>query len=483
MMRKLKRLTGQGEEGQSLVLLAFALLVVIGATAMSVDVGRAYWAKTQVQAAVDAAALAGAASLPDTTTAGTQADAYWDLNNNFLESQGSNVTLTKNFDTAGSREITVTGSADIDTWFARVLGINSWHVSATASAEFQKVDAMLVLDRSGSMCYDSHGPAGNFYGLIRLSDGNLSSGSSTQMPNSSSNRQIQVAKHSDVSSMALSNLVYVGQRFKFESSTSAEWMEIVSIDSADKITVKRGVGNPNNSGGSGSSTITTHNAGSNAWARGTSCTQAGKGPFYPWEYIKSGALTFVDNMNSSYDQVGYVDFHSQGYLAQDMTSSFTTVRNAISGQFDPGVVDASRPNGDDEEIYTNIAHGIWYGVNRHLNSPNRRDDTLKVLVLLSDGVPTKYCTNTSNPSNYSTSCTRSDYNTGTSTTKAELAADYAKTKKVVIYTISYGSAADEDLMQYIADTTGGKHYVAPDSATLQTAFEEIAKSTHVKLTN
>lgn len=134
MMRRMKRLVGQGEEGQSLVLLAFAMIGLLGATAMSVDVGRAYWAKTQMQAAVDAAALAGAAGLPNTTTAGTQADQYWELNNDPLQSQGTNLVLTKSYTSGTTNKITATGQADVQTWFARVVGLNSWHITATATA-------------------------------------------------------------------------------------------------------------------------------------------------------------------------------------------------------------------------------------------------------------------------------------------------------------------------------------------------------------
>lgn len=479
MLKRLKRLAGQGEEGQSLVLLAFALIVVLGATAMSVDVGRAYWAKTQVQAAVDAAALAGAAGLPNTTTAGAQADTYWELNNNFLQSQGSNVTLTKSYSLSSTKEITVTGSADINTWFARVLGIDSWHVSASATAEFQQVDAMLVLDRSGSMCYDSHGPNGNYYGLIRLVDGNLSNSGSTQMPDTSGNRQIQVAKDSSVSSSALSDLIWVGQRFKFDSSS--EWMEVVSIDTSDRITIARGVGNPNSNPG-GTTTRATHNAGTSAWMRGSTCTQAGKGPFLPWAYIKTGGTVFVNNMNSAYDQIGYVDFGSQGTLNQDFTTNFTNLKTTITSTWDPGITTASNMNGDDEDHYTNIAHGIWYGVNRHLTSPNKRAGVSKVIVLLSDGVPNKYCSNSASASAQTSTCTDTQ-NTTTATQWSKDAADYAKANNIIIYTISYGAGADTALMADIAARTGGKHYITPNEATLNTAFQEIAKSTHVKLTN
>jgi hypothetical protein len=52
---------------------------------------------------------------------------------------------------------------------------------------------------------------------------------------------------------------------------------------------------------------------------------------------------------------------------------------------------------------------------------------------------------------------------------------------VTIYTIAYGSASDEALMEDIAEMTGGLYFYAPDDTTLEEAFETIGKSTNLKL--
>ncbi len=56
-------------------LLCGALVVMLGFAAFAIDVGRAYFAKRQLQASADAAALAGAQNLPDEAAAKALADA------------------------------------------------------------------------------------------------------------------------------------------------------------------------------------------------------------------------------------------------------------------------------------------------------------------------------------------------------------------------------------------------------------------------
>lgn len=68
------------ESGQALVIVALSLVVLLGATALSVDLGMAYNAKAKLQAAADAAALAGAQDLPDAAAAILTAEEYAGLN-------------------------------------------------------------------------------------------------------------------------------------------------------------------------------------------------------------------------------------------------------------------------------------------------------------------------------------------------------------------------------------------------------------------
>lgn len=54
----------RGERGQVIVLLVLFLVVLLGMSAMVIDVGYAYYAHRSLQASADAAALAGAQELP-----------------------------------------------------------------------------------------------------------------------------------------------------------------------------------------------------------------------------------------------------------------------------------------------------------------------------------------------------------------------------------------------------------------------------------
>ena len=69
-MRTLRTLLRQNDEsGQAIVILAVTLVVLCGVSALVIDVGKAYVVNRHLQASVDAAALAGAQSLPDPTAA------------------------------------------------------------------------------------------------------------------------------------------------------------------------------------------------------------------------------------------------------------------------------------------------------------------------------------------------------------------------------------------------------------------------------
>jgi Flp pilus assembly protein TadG len=136
-----------------------ATVVLIGCTAMVVDVGLAWYANRQMQATVDAAALAAAQDLPNTDTASADATSYLNRNHiNGVTNMTKSVT-TKCLSTAPgcnpANAIVISARAQVNTLFARVFGINSWHVTAKATAcqpcSGRPLDVMMVLDRTQSM--------------------------------------------------------------------------------------------------------------------------------------------------------------------------------------------------------------------------------------------------------------------------------------------------------------------------------------------
>lgn len=462
------------DEGQALVLLALLLVGIIGLVGLSVDVGRVVWARTQMQAAVDAAALAAAQSLPSTTAAEATANEYFEDNAGIFYEQGSNVQLTVTTDGQAKR-VLLKGEADLDTWFMRVLGIPSFHIKAEAEAESLVVDAVLVLDRSGSMCWDSHGPSGNYYGRVRLAN---------SLAASSTDRTVTLTKDSAYAAYALADILWVGQRFKFSGKN--EWMEIAAIGpaaangtipalAASQVYVTRNVANPNVNGGGSAAGLASHSAG--ARLHGNTCQQAGKGPYYPWVHMKNGANVFVDQLNPVYDRIGYVHYGTRGTVQSAWTQNFASLKSTISNSPDPSKPAGSPANGDNTDYWTNIAHGIWTGRTQLLTA---RSNAKKVMVLLSDGVASAYC------GTYNASC--SSYSTGQSGAAAATArshalaqASQAAAEDIVIYTIAYGADSDPALMQEIAELTGGTYHWAPDDQALQEAFEEIGKATNLRL--
>jgi hypothetical protein len=133
-----------------------------------VDVGHAMLVQRQLQAGVDAAALAGVQHLPDKPMAESVAVQYSATpgSKNAVNTVGNAVTSATaqciagvpgcNRRDGGYNGIVVESSSKVPTWFGRIIGINSLSVSAKATAcspcVVKPLDIMVVLDRTGSMC-------------------------------------------------------------------------------------------------------------------------------------------------------------------------------------------------------------------------------------------------------------------------------------------------------------------------------------------
>jgi Putative Flp pilus-assembly TadE/G-like/von Willebrand factor type A domain len=156
------------ESGQVIVLFAVALVVLLGMAALAIDVGYAYYAKRSLQASADAAALAGAASLPDGSVASSTAYQYGGADGGKNENANVPPVTTKVTTRCVSvapcnpvNAILVEQSTVVPTRFAKLLGIDQFNISVKATAcspcGAKPLDIMLVLDRTGSMCQDSNG--------------------------------------------------------------------------------------------------------------------------------------------------------------------------------------------------------------------------------------------------------------------------------------------------------------------------------------
>ena len=118
------------ERGAVVALVAILLPLMMGIAALAIDVGSWYLTQGQLQAAADAAALAGAADLPSSPsgaeslaqTIGTK------------DASGATVTSVTPYNSSSS-EIQVTLSKTGSLWFAALFGVKAPTITASAVAE------------------------------------------------------------------------------------------------------------------------------------------------------------------------------------------------------------------------------------------------------------------------------------------------------------------------------------------------------------
>jgi Flp pilus assembly protein TadG len=146
------------QRGSAMWLMVAGLIPSIGLIGSGIDAGRIYMVKTQLQAGVDAAALAGARAFSisgtEPNSRESQAAAYFNGNfpTGFMGS--ATVALDPQFQVVnGVNVTTVTATTTIPMSFMKVFGFLSQPVTAVAKAQLQPrpLEVMVVLDNTGSM--------------------------------------------------------------------------------------------------------------------------------------------------------------------------------------------------------------------------------------------------------------------------------------------------------------------------------------------
>ena len=160
------------QRGQILPWVAVMMVALLGVCGLTLDVARAMVVHRQLQAATNAAALAGAQQMPDGDYSGT-AKSYGsgagNSNNSatysagtavvtplcvaFLKSQGLPCSGS-----AGAKALQIQQSANVPMLFAGLLGFKSLNISATATAAMRgskplPYNVAIVLDTTPSMDY------------------------------------------------------------------------------------------------------------------------------------------------------------------------------------------------------------------------------------------------------------------------------------------------------------------------------------------
>ncbi len=173
------------EHGQAIPLMILAIVGILGATAFVIDVSRVYFGYQELQASVQAAALAGGAAISaaPSTDNQSQANTYIEgiaTSYSAVQSVG-NLNATSNLlqnvsisftpeclntltgqgilctaSPASANALQVTETAQVPTTFARVLGFDTWTISATATASARggfngPYNVEIIVDATSSM--------------------------------------------------------------------------------------------------------------------------------------------------------------------------------------------------------------------------------------------------------------------------------------------------------------------------------------------
>jgi Flp pilus assembly protein TadG len=122
----------KNQSGAAFVIIALAMTVLIGFTALVTDIGLITVNRQMMVNLMDAAALSGCQELPNEALSIQEAMDYAQLNN-FDPAQLA-------YDVSGDKKsITVSGSKNVNLAFAKIFGYYSQTVSATATAELQSL--------------------------------------------------------------------------------------------------------------------------------------------------------------------------------------------------------------------------------------------------------------------------------------------------------------------------------------------------------
>ena len=130
-------------------MMALLLPILLGVVGIAIDMGNMYMTHTRLQAAVDAGALAGSLELPfdPDLSKGVVRQAVADMVAANMEAAEVKSVV------AGTeiRSVKVTAQAEVKMMLMEILGIADQVVEASATAGFNKLEVVFVVDNSGSM--------------------------------------------------------------------------------------------------------------------------------------------------------------------------------------------------------------------------------------------------------------------------------------------------------------------------------------------
>ena len=140
--------------GVTIAAFAIVIPIVMSATGMAVDMGRAYMVKNRLGQAVDAAALAVAGSRGTTSQLEDKMDAY--INRNFNDDTFASIIRSDLYTADDS--VKIEAEARSKNYFMPIFGYNhiDIYAEATVKKELRGIEAVLVMDNTGSMASNNN---------------------------------------------------------------------------------------------------------------------------------------------------------------------------------------------------------------------------------------------------------------------------------------------------------------------------------------
>ncbi|MFO7956790.1 MAG: VWA domain-containing protein [Candidatus Brocadiia bacterium] len=484
---------GDRRRGQILPLFAAVAIILVVFCALTIDVGRIATANAQLQNAVDAAALAGASQLVGfvdedaKTSAETQARALAEANvvlgepltlgetdikfGRYVPGPPPDFTPEEELDPGDrldsvrvmGRRTTDSPDGDIPLLFAGIFGIRASAQEVRAVATQPRRYVMFVMDRSGSMCFDTTGIDHRY---SPNSDGSMDSSPTnwywfpSHIYKDGWRTAWMYAVNNDTGEIVTSFLpdhikarLHSDTYFRYCSRDRPHNVQSGWLRVPDNITVYSAYGDDYD----------------NWYAQGygpiSQCDYALAGqPVEPMASSQNAAAAFVDLLNPEQEQAGLVTYAWDGTLDQQLTNDLASLQERIL-IYDPRGATAT-PDGMDaaNDEFINSGRAETYGQ--------------RTMILLTDGLA-----NVAGGNSYGNPSSDISVEFCGQTVQCRIYQEVvdaievqtlrAKNNGIRIYTVSFGNGADQDLMPLIAQETGGAYYYAANHDSLTDIFVDI----------
>jgi len=390
--RSTTRQTLHQRRGGVLILIALFLVIMVAMAAFSIDLAYIQLTKTQLRAAADAAAKAGAATLRDSQNSNNAINVAINVaskntvNGKGLKIRAADIELGQSISQPDGTWKFVKGlqpyqamrvnakltngsaAGSVKPIFGKMLGQSKYQLTQIAVASQYEQQVVLCLDRSHSMCFDLTGIDWIYPNGLTLP--------------SAQDKQPQPGSRWASLELAITNFL--------QALTDSSYPPEVAL-------------------------VT--------WGSDTTASV--------WENF-NGVMTEVKK-----------DFKAME-VDEKLTTDYTKISKAVTKRGDQ-VMPGS----------TNMSAGLDGAID--VLSASKKPLAKKTIILMTDGL----------------------WNQGNDPI---VSAQRAKSLGITVHTITFLPGADQTTMVKIAGLTGGKHYYAIDQVTLLAAFEELAKSLPVVLT-